>query len=47
LPSITSLTPSSQTKPDIARVVVAYQSNKSGQLSLTMGQLIKVRRESD
>ena len=36
---MTPMTP----KPAIARVVVAYQSTKQGQLTLSNGQLVKVR----
>ena len=40
--SLSSLTTPSQAKPNIARVLVAYQTSKPGQLNLTPGQLIKV-----
>ena len=41
--SAPSSTPSSGSKPLIARVMVAYQTTKSGQLELSPGQLVKVR----
>lgn len=39
-PPMTPMTPLS--KPAIARVVVAYQSTKQGQLTISYGQLVKV-----